>query len=232
MVDDLYIFVDESGHHARGEHYTVASCWCLSNNSPQYVLDNARAELSKHISGTRGLGDVGELKGSQLPKDRLGTFLETLENFAYEDGTVADPPYPWQRNTPVQYSYHSLNPELGTRILSNYMSETDAPHVLQRLSLARILSPLTEADLVNTQEVDKIHLVPDAEVWKTPAENVCALLEELDGPEINVETGDSSRIPGIQIADLVAYSWRSYTKDGSCADAADHIVDRCLQNAT
>lgn len=228
MAEDLYIFVDESGHHARGEYYTVASCWCLSDNSPQHILDNARADLSRYISNTCGIDDVGELKGSQLPKERLSSFLEILENHAYEDGTVADPPYPWKRDKPFQCSYHSFNPELGKQILADFMTEADAPHVLQRLSLARILSPLTDGNIVDLGRVNEIHLVPDAEVWKTPANEVCNLFSELKGPQINVETRDSSRTPGIQIADLIAYSWRSYTKDSSCEDAVEFINNRNL----
>jgi len=228
MTEDLYIFVDESGHHARGNYYTVASCWCLSDNSPRHIFDNARADLSRHISDVRGLDSVGELKGSQLPKDCLGSFLKAFENYAYEDGTVADPSYPWKQNKPFQCSYHSFNPELGTEILSDFMTKADAPHVLQRLSLARILSPLTDADTVNLGRVNEIHLIPDAEVWRTPANEVCDLFTELNGPEINVETRDSSQTPGIQIADLIAYSWRSYAKDCSCEDAANFIDNRHL----
>lgn len=228
MAEDLYIFVDESGHHARGEHYTVASCWCLSNNSPQHIFDNARADLSRHISNVRGIDNVGELKGSQLPAECLGSFLKTFESFVYEDGTVANPPYPWQENLPFRCSHHSLNPELGKRILSKYMSGANAPRVLQRLALANILSPLTQGDIVDLDRVDEIHLIPDAEVWETPANEVCDLLEELQGTEIDVETRDSNQTPGIQIADLIAYSWRSYMRDCSCEDAADFINNRCL----
>lgn len=59
MAEDLYIFVDESGHHARGEYYTVASCWCLSDNSPRNILNDALAGLSRHISSVRNLDDMG-----------------------------------------------------------------------------------------------------------------------------------------------------------------------------
>lgn len=228
MADELYIFVDESGHHARGEYYTVGSCWCLSDNAPQYIFDNARASLSRHISDARNINDVSELKGSQLPKEYLGSLLELLEDFAYEDGSVADPPYPWQQSKPFQCTHHSFNPEIGKRILSNYMSETDVPHVLQRLALARILSPLTDANGVDLSQIKSVHVIPDAEVWKTPANEVCDLFSELNGLDIDVETRDSSRTPGIQIADLIAYSWRSYTKDNSCESAADFVSERHL----
>ncbi|MFC7082185.1 hypothetical protein [Halorussus caseinilyticus] len=195
MAEKLYIFVDESGHHSRGEHYTVASCWCLSKNSPQNVLNNARRELTRYISNTDGFGEVGELKGTQLPKDKIGSFLETFERFIYDDGTVADPPYPWQDSRPLRCSYHDCNPELGKQILSKYMPEVDAPGALQRLALARILSPLTDADTIDLETVSEIHLVPDAHVWETPADEVCELLEDNDGPAIEMETRDSSQTP-------------------------------------
>lgn len=228
MADDLYIFVDESGHHARGRYYTVASCWCLSDNSPQHIFDNARAGLSRYISNVCGIDNVGELKGSQLPKEYLGSLLEVFEDFVYEDGTVSDPPYPWRQTQPFQCSYHSFNPEIGKRILANYMTEADTPHVLQRLSLARVLSPLTDANIIDLSQIGNVHIIPDAEVWKTPANEVCDLFAELDGLEIDVEIRNSSRTPGIQIADLIAYSRRSYTKDHSCKDAVDFIEDRHL----
>lgn len=225
MVGDLYIFVDESGHHARGKYYTVASCWCVSEQAPQHVLDNARARLSSHVADVCGFSDVGEIKGTKLPKDRLGSFLRILENFAYEDGTIADPPYPWQQNKPFRCAHHSFNPELGTQILADYVSEPDAPRILQRLALARILSPLTDANVVDLTQIGEIHLIPDAEVWATPANKVCSLLSDINGPEIEVETRKSHRTPGVQIADVLAYSWRSYTKDGSCEDAADYVAE-------
>jgi len=228
MTDDLYIFVDESGHHSRGEYYTVASCWCLSNNSPQNIFDNARAGLSRHIENICGFDNVDELKGSQLPKQHLGSFLERFEELVYEDGTVRNPPYPWRADIPFRCSYHSCNPELGKRILSQYMTEADAPRVLQRLALANILRPLTDGNAVDLGRIDEIHLVPDAEVWKTPANEICDLLGEIKDVRIDVETRDSSHTPGIQIADLIAYSWRSYTKDCSCEDAATFVDNRHL----
>lgn len=108
------------------------------------------------------------------------------------------------------------------------MAETDAPHVLQRLALAKILSPLTDANNFEVTQIDSIHVIPDAEVWETPANEVCSLFAELNELEIDVETRDSNRTPGIQIADLIAYSWRSYTKDCSCEDAANFIDNRRL----
>lgn len=108
------------------------------------------------------------------------------------------------------------------------MAEADAPQVLQRLALARILSPLTDGEIIDLNQINENHLIPDAEVWKTPANEVCDQLAEIEGPKISVETRDSSRTPGIQIADLIAYSWRNYTKDGSCRDAAGYISDIVL----
>lgn len=228
MAKKLYIFVDESGHHSRGKYYTVSSCWCLSENSPRNVLSNARGELARQISNTDGFSDIGELKGSQLPKGKIGSYLRTLEQLTHRDGTVSNPPYPWQEARPLRCSYHDFNPELGKQILSRYMTEADAPKVLQRLALARILSPLTDAAVLDLESVHEIHLVPDADVWKTPASRVCELLEDTDGPAIEVETRDSSRTPGIQIADLMAYSRRNYLKDCDCKDAANFVSELSL----
>jgi hypothetical protein len=228
MAENLYIFVDESGHHARGEDYTVASCWCLSNHSPQNVLSDAQQKRIEQVVNSCGFDEVSELKGTQLPKSKLGSFLRTFEKFAYQDDTIDKSSYLWQEERPLRCSHHEFNPDLGKQILSKYMTEIDAPEALQRLALARILSPLTDADTLNLENIREIHLIPDAEIWATPATRVCELLKDTGGPTIEVETRKSHRTPGIQIADLMAYSRRNYIKDGECEDAANFLTELSL----
>lgn len=225
MPQDLFIFVDESGQYSRGEYYTLVGCWCVSDNRPRHILDNARAKLASHICEVCGFSDIGELKGTKLPNNRLGTFLSTFEEFVYDDGTVASPPYPWVQSRPLKCSYHELNPELGTQLLSDYMNESDAPKALQKLALTVILRPLMNSGLLDLERVRDIRLIPDAEVWASPANRVCDLLEDSTGHDVIVETRDSSRTPGIQVADLMAYSRRNYIKDNSCKTAAKYLEE-------
>jgi hypothetical protein len=228
MPQDLFIFVDESGRHSAGEYYTVAGCWCISNNEPRHILDNARADIASHICDVCGFDEIGELKGTKLPNDKLGTFLDTFRDFVYNDGTVAAPPYPWSQAHPLRCTYHECNPELGKRILSDYMTEADAPEALQKLALSVVLRPLTHAEDLDLDRIREIHLIPDAEVWDAPANRICELIDDTVGREINVETRNSSRTPGIQISDLMAYSRRSYIKDNSCKRAASLLKELSL----
>lgn len=89
---DLYIFVDESGSISQSEHFTVASCWCLSDHGPHHILSNACAELADYTrESSDGGGKIGELKGTRLPNERLGEFLQILVKYVYDDGTVSSP---------------------------------------------------------------------------------------------------------------------------------------------
>lgn len=228
MPRDLFIFVDESGRHSSGEYYTVAACWCISENKPQHILDNARAATASHICDVCGFDEIGELKGTKLPNDQLGNFLETFKSFVYNDGTVADPPYPWSKDYPIRCTYHEFNPELGKRVLSDYVSKADAPEVLQKLALTVILRPLTHAEELNLERIRDIYLIPDAKVWHSPANRVCELMNDSIRWDITVETRNSSQTPGIQVSDLLAYSRRNYIKDNSCRRAAKLLEELSL----
>lgn len=225
MPKDLFIFVDESGQYSQGEHYTLVGCWCVSDNRPRHILDNARAELASLICDICGFSEISELKGTKLPNDRLGSFLSTFEELVYDDGTVAGPPYPWVQSRPLRCTYHELNPELGKQLLSDYMDETEAPRALQKLALAVILRPLMNAEMLDLEHIRDIRLVPDAEVWEAPANRVCDLLNDSTGQEVLINTRDSSRTPGIQVADMMAYSRRNYIKDNSCEAAAKYLEE-------
>jgi hypothetical protein len=225
MVRQLYVFVDESGHYAEGRYYSVATCWCISDTSPRHVLENARGRLARDIQRQRGFDTIpSELKGSSLPSAQIGRYLELIESYAYNDGTVDSPPYPWDRDgQPLRCSRHRLNPELATEILSDFLPNPDAPKALQQLALARVLGPLTHNEKLDANAVERIRLIPDAEVWQTPAERVRELLAEMNGVSIEVETRDSAATPGIQVADLMAYASRAYAKEGDCSEAHSYL---------
>lgn len=227
MSEYLYIFVDESGDYSDGEHYAVAACWCLSRHEPRHVLENARGDLAEFISNVCGFSSSpAELKGTKLPQERLGYILRTFEDYIHDDGTVIDPPYPWEQSSrPIMCSRHDFDPELGREIIGRYTGPVDAPKALQTLALAKLLNPLVHEQPLDHTQIDGIRLIPDAEVWETPATHVQQGLEEVDEIEIAVETRDSAATPGIQIADLMAYSWRKYVLDGECSDAADYLSE-------
>ncbi|WP_158589419.1 DUF3800 domain-containing protein [Halococcus sp. IIIV-5B] len=230
MGPDLHIFVDESGDYAHGDRYVVAGCWCISQNKPQHIFDGARSNLANHLRDGYGFqGKIKELKGNQLPNEHLGDIMNTFEQHVYQDGTISDPPYPWEgTGQPFRYSTESFRPVPCKEILSNYMSEVDAPGALQRLALMSLLSPLTVADQIDLSKVDSVNLTLDAEVWRQPAKDVTDIVDLPDDTVIEFSTRDSKATPGIQIADLAAYARARYLRDGSCSSAARFVRDRCF----
>jgi hypothetical protein len=217
---DLYIFVDESGSISQSEHFTVASCWCLSDHGPHHILSNARADLAEHIrKSSDGSREIGELKGTRLPNERLGEFLQMLEEYAYVDGTVSSPPSPWKQDgRPLVCSTHEFDPSVGTEILSEFMPHPNTHGALLTLALANILNPLGATHKIDISQIDRVRLILDADVWSGPASDVQQILADR-GFDLDFETRDSATTPGIQVADLMAYSSRRYTRSGDCEGA-------------
>jgi hypothetical protein len=231
MSSTLYVFVDESGEYARGERYVVVGCWCLSNNEPRHIFDNARASLASHLVDSYGFSEgIKELKGTQLPTESLGDLLETFESFVYNDGTIPSPPYPWETGgQPFRFSVDSFHPDTCNAVLSNFMAEVDAPGALQMLALVSILDPLLHAEYLDLSGVERLQLVLDAEVWEGPAEEVIRILDFPPSLDVGFETRDSERTPGIQIADLAAYARRRSMVRGDCAEGNEFVTERWLR---
>lgn len=230
MSEDLHIFVDESGDYAHGDRYVVAACWCISHNKPRHIFDNARANLVKHLQDGYGYEKkIKELKGNQLPNEHLRSIMDTFEQYVRQDGTVEGPPYPWKEmGQPFRYSTDSFRPGPCKEILMNHMSEVDAPGALQRLSLISVLSPLSISDQIDTSHIDNVNLILDAEVWKQPARDVLQVIDLPNNTEVNFSTRDSENIPGIQIADIAAYTRARRLRYGDCHSASKFVQDRCF----
>ena len=230
MSPTLYVFVDESGDYAHGERYVAAGCWCISDNRPRYIFDNARADLVSHLHEAYGFDkNIKELKGTHLPPSAFGDLFETFESFVYNDGTVLGPPYPWEATGhPFRFSVESFRPIPCRELLSGFMTEVDAPGALQMLSLLSLLDPLFHSESLDLSRVDRLHLVLDAEVWKRPAEEVTRVLDVPDDLDLEFETRDSKRIPGIQLADLAAYARRRNLTRGDCEEGSEFVRQRWL----
>lgn len=230
MSPALYVFVDESGDYARGERYVVAGCWCISDNRPRYIFDNARAGLVSHLYEDYDFeSGIKELKGTHLPIGAFGDLFETFERFVYDDGTVLGPPYPWQATgQPFRFTTDSFQPTACKEILSGFMTEVDAPGALQMLSLISLLDPVFHSGFLNLSRVDSLYLVLDAEVWKRPAEEVTQVLDFSEELNIEFETRDSEKTPGIQVADLAAYTRRRNLLKGDCEEGNEFVRQRWL----
>lgn len=143
---------------------------------------------------------------------------------AYDDPSVKHQQLPWADTLPLRITIHDLNPNLGVEILketlggSDLSAESSHPEALQSISLATILNPLIQAEMIDLTHIDQIKVILDAQVWQAPTERIEAGLNVVENVPENLlfETRDSAQTPGLQLADLAAYTWARQLRFGDC----------------
>ncbi len=230
MSRRLYVFVDESGTHHRGECYTVAGCWCVSERTnPEAVLSATKDRLIGHANEMRPqAGQMGELKGAALKPTEVSALVANLQDVCFDDTTITLSPVPWSSGWPIRFSVFDLNPDIAKPVVTDVTgNELQAPQTIQGLALTAVLNPVFFAERVESELVDRIHVVLDATVWKRSARRVRNSMENASnsiGP-FSFSTVDSTAIPGIQLADIAAYSWRRNLLAADCENAIRALAD-------
>lgn len=236
MTRYLYIFVDESGNPSSGEYYVVAGAWCISDEpNPSRALQSTVDSLAEIANSLRTSSQpISELKGSQLPTEVLLSVIECLDGGpAYDDPSVKHQQLPWAGSLPLRVTMHDLNPNLGIEILketlggSDLSAESSHPEALQSISLATILNPLVQAEMIDLTRIDQIKVVLDAQVWQAPTERIEAGLDVVENVPENLvfETRDSAQTPGLQLADLAAYTWARQLRFGDSGSGVALLDD-------
>lgn len=227
MTNTLHVFIDESGSHTQGKCYSVAGCWCLSDRSdPGSVLSPTKNKLSEITDATlQDSNPVSELKGNSLPNHVIDSLLSSLISCAYEDKTIASP-WPWTEDLPLRYSVKEVNPDVANHIVGDALgSRLDAPEMLQTIILTSVLNPMLHMEEIDSANIDNMKVILDAEIWQNPADRVLDALNSVgDVPEnIGFEIKDSKATPGIQLADIAAYSWNNNILRGNCRNARQSV---------
>lgn len=228
MANTLYVFIDESGLHARGECYSVAGCWCLSDRSdPGSVLSPTKNKLSEIVDATLHNWDpVSELKGSSLPHHVTDSLLASLKDHAYNDKTITRP-WPWTKDLPIRYSVKETNPDVANHIVGDALGSTlEAPEMIQTIILTSVLNPMFHIEnKTDVVDIDNMKVVLDSDIWKNSANRVLDAVNSVEGVPDNVgfTTRDSKATPGIQLADIAAHSWNRNILQGDCQTARRKI---------
>lgn len=218
----LYVCVDESGLHTDGQCYAVAGCWFVSQRRPVDTLDRTKDSLIRVMLGAES--NASELKGSKASTDALNTGISSLRGMVYDDGSIEQSTLPWSMSYPVGFSLVAFTPATITETISGYVDRLDRPRVIQSFALDAVLKPLVHPEQVHLgQSIDAVRVLLDSTTWEQPANDYART--SVQNTTLELETWDSQSVPGVQLADLAAYSWRRYYMRGDCGTAAGVLHD-------
>jgi len=217
--DDLYVFIDESGNPSRSRYFTVAACWCVSSrDNIKQILQPTVGKLKNTANSHAEQSDgISELKGSKLHPEVTHAVASSLGDIEYGDQTLRTQNLPWQIAQPIRFSVHTTNPEIGVDILKEFIGNADSSILaMKTLSLVSVLNPIFKAGLVKTSSINNINVVLDDDPWTNPSKQMENTIDQVGTslPEIEFSTPSSEAAPGLQIADIAAYSWAKHKRDG------------------
>lgn len=219
-VTTLYVCIDESGQQGHGSCYSVAGCWFVSERRPTDTLDRTKDKLSQAMFED----GVSELKGSKASTDALNTGISYLRDVVYDDSSIERSRLPWSMSIPVGFSLVAFTPETVSETVADYVDDLNLPRVVQSFALDAVLKPLVHPEQVHIDDsIDTVAVLLDSTTWEQPASDYAR--NSVQGTNLSLETRDSRSVPGIQIADLAAYSWRRNYTDGDCGTAAGVLHD-------
>lgn len=225
----LYVFVDESGEPNTDRCYSVAGCWVVSERpDPNDILMPTKDRLIATVEGSEyGRDSISELKGAATPPSVLDSLFTYLRTGIHDDSTIRQSRFPWQVSKPIRYTLHDVNSEAGTDAIANLVGPQQAGETLKTLALASILTPLRHERRIKTDQFDEVKVYLDAQVWQNPAQRLTEVstLTTDDFQPLSFDTRDSKGTPGLQLADLAAYSWRRNLLHSDCETAASTLND-------
>ncbi|WP_417935940.1 DUF3800 domain-containing protein [Haloarcula saliterrae] len=228
MARTLFVHVDESGNPSNGSYYVVAAPWCLSergraNEVLRHTADELKTIAESALHGSRTLS---ELKGSALPVAVVNTTVGCLNQVEYDDPTIEQTRLPWEITHPIRLSVHAVNPDIGNDVLTDVIGNFDeSVQELKTLALCSVLNPVFQTTHVALSTIDSMCVVLDSEVWQNPAEKVATVLDRTadEIPPIEFDSRDSKDAPGLQVADVAAYSWARHQRKGDCETAVETL---------
>jgi len=191
-----------------------------------------RAGLLVLSTTSEGGKNVSEIKGSKLPTETLGHVVENVSGIVYNDKTLERSHLPWQSESPVQYTLHDVNPDVGIEALGGIVGELQAPETIQIMSLLSVLNPLFASGQFDIEQVERINVCLDATIWKQPATRVESSIDSIASLPVatDFQTADSKSVAGLQVADLIAYTWRRHLRSGDCQTGVRAIKQARLSN--
>jgi len=224
----LLIFIDESGTTDSSESiFVVASVWCApdSGSGVQNALKHTSDGVKRRIKELMGSWPKEIHYASGLSRYSY-ELLQIVEGCSSEDKSILRTNPIWTKQ-PIRYRINEVNPETEAMILGD---NSETSNLMRAHAILSNLRPLITCHGKVSIEVGVIF---DSEVWKKPWELLSEQLKEVfKGSLITLSPyyENSSRVPGLQIADMAAGAARHYFVSGDGKDSHDFLIERAICN--
>lgn len=141
-LNDLYVFVDESGNHTRRDCYVVTGCWCISPGSELgRILGPPKNRISDNVVfDTDGPSPGREIKGSMTSGTKLNSTFAYVRNIVDRDRTIDTRNYPWE-TFPVAFTVYDSDSDIGRGVSRQYLDESRSQIPPQLFGLSSVVSP-------------------------------------------------------------------------------------------
>ncbi|RYJ07760.1 hypothetical protein ELS19_19935 [Halogeometricum borinquense] len=224
----LYFFVDESGNASNGSSFSLVGCWCVSQRTNEReVFTPTKSHLLSTVRDITEDSSISEIKSASLRPHVLDSAMGIVQREIHSDKTLDDPRV-WDSDQPIRYSTYTTVPDLTTDIFNGRSTGSlSAGQMTRCMSLISVVSPLLQSDLTDLDHVDEVRVILDDSVWDNPARIVGECFENLPSMDIqsSFTTADSKSVPGLQLADMAAYSWLRNQREGDCSYAKGVVDD-------
>lgn len=202
----LYAFVDESNHPSNDDWFAVAACWCVSAVPVRATLNETRVSALDFLQDLDVSVDT-ELKSTHISDpSHMDALLSTLDHtLFYNAPTLSESPYPWAPDPrPVRFTTQTVDSTARQELFRLAgQNKPDAPEAMRTSLLLSILHPLLWRSPLDPTSYDQVKIILDANVWKKPIEKVNQI-SRVKQQDIDFQTWDSAKAPGIQFADIAA----------------------------
>jgi len=190
------------------------------------VLRSTTIELRNTLGGLIGKTPT-ELKYSHSAGKYVGQLLPDAVSRASYDSTVLSSHRVWDKGS-IAFTTSAVSIICEScfhrGVQSKGRPDPDFPNWLRARSVVSLLGPLFTYDSDETLEVA---IVFDETIWKKSVEQFLGknmeTISDINNVSLRPVYENSKKIPGLQLADLVAGTTRDYLNDSNNGDAFDFI---------
>ncbi|PGF15605.1 hypothetical protein CP556_05355 [Natrinema sp. CBA1119] len=158
-----------------------------------------------------------------LDESTLNSTFAYMRNIFDQDQTIDTQDYPWT-DFPVAYTIYDSDSDIGRGLAQQYFGQGRSQTPAQLIGLSSIISPVLRLGDQISASIERYRRVLDAETWVRPRSQLESIVQSLDWvPAVDFTIRDSEQTPGIQLADIAAYSRRKRLQDGDCHEAMRYL---------